>query len=409
MHIHLVVILITPSSREDCRVAEICANVRYPKVSRGVMTDDNDIKIWQSESTGKDGKIQFGQVREDPRAEAALLRKLRNDARVVVLCSGGCTALSLLTIGESRVTAVDSNSAQIYLTELKAKTLTNVEFEQARRYFSEDASELPAKVAPYITDASKQYWQKHKQDLKHGLSNCGVIDHKVKSNRDIFFMSVHNANQTETMLSQTNQKAQVNMFNNEWVTWQWKLALKTLSNKGNLPCGAGELNMQGAAKDFAEQVQARVERSFTAFLSGNNSYLWQQFLGRYPASSDEALPPYMRRSNLTFLRNGLSRFTLAAEDLVSWLREQPSESLDYFVISNLLDFAKGQYGAMLAEEIARVGRSGGIVCARSLVPRTEPVLADHNRRLIFDANVSKEIEAVDQGPLCNFIQVYGIK
>ena len=370
---------------------------------------ENDIKIWQSESTGKDGKLQFGQVREDARAEGALLRKLRNDARVVVVCSGGCTALSLLTIGESRVTAVDSNPAQIYLTELKAKALTNVEFEQARNYFSEDATELPNRIAPYITDASKQYWAKHEKELKNGLSNCGAVDQKIKSNRDLFYMSVHNANQTETMLTQTNMKAQLNMFNNEWVNWQWKLALKTMSSKANLALGVGDLSMEHAAKDFAEQVQAKVDRAFTSFLSSANTYLWQQFLGRYPSNNEEALPPYLRRSNLLFLRNGLARFTLAAEDLVSWLREQPSESFDYFVLSNLLDFSKGQYGAMVSEEIARCGRSGGIVCLRSLIPRTEPMLADRNRRLIFDANISKEIEATDQGPLCNFIQVYGIK
>jgi S-adenosylmethionine:diacylglycerol 3-amino-3-carboxypropyl transferase len=370
---------------------------------------ENDIKVWQSDSAGKDGKIQYGQVREDARAEGALLRKLRNDARVVAVCSGGCTALSLLTIGESRVTAIDSNPAQIYLTELKAKALTTLDFEPARTFFNEDASELPNKIGIHLTDASKQYWLKHRQELKAGLVNCGTADHKIKGSRDLFHMSVHPATKTETMLSQTNMKAQTNMFNNEWVNWQWKLALKSMSSKANLAAGAGDISMQSVPKDFAEQVQKKIERSFTNFISSGNAYLWQYFLGRYPMNNEEALPPYLRRSNLLFLRNGLSRFTLAAEDLVTWLKEQPSESLDYFVLSNILDFSKGPYAAILAEEIARVGRSGGIVCLRSLLPRTEAMLADHNRRLIFDANISKEIEATDQGPFCNFIQVFGIK
>ena len=370
----------------------------------------NDIKIWQSESAPlKEGKIQFGQMREDARAEGALLRKLRNDARVVALCSGGDTALSLLTIGESKVTAVDSNPAQIYLTELKAKALTNLDFEQARNFFSEDASELPLKIGVHISDASKQYWQKHRQDLKPGLSNCGVVDHKVKTNRDLFYLSVQSAPKTETMLTQTNMKAQLNTFNNDWVNWQWKLALKTMSNKANLALGVGDISMHAVAKDYAEQVQKKIERAFTSVLTSGNSYLWQYFLGKYPPGNEEALPPFLRRSNLLFLRNGLSRFTLAAEDLCGWLREQPSESVDYFVLSNILDFAKGQYPEMLSEEIARVGRSGGVVCLRSLLPRTEPMLADRNRRLLFDANISQEIENVDQGAFCNFIQVYGIK
>ena len=373
-------------------------------------SSSNDIKIWQSETTpGKEGKIQFGQMREDARAEGALLRKLRNDARVVAVCSAGCTALSLLTIGESKVTAIDSNPAQIYLTELKAKALTTLDFETARNFFNEDATELPTKIAPHLSEASKQYWLKHKQDLKPGLANCGVVDHKVKTNRDLFYLSVHSAPKTETMLTQTNIKAQLNLFNNDWINWQWKLALKTMSNKANLALGIGELSMQSVPKDFSEQIQKKIERAFTSVLTSGNSYLWQNFLGKYPTGNEEALPPYLRRSNLLFLRNGLSRLTLASEDLVTWLREQPSESVDYFVLSNILDFAKGQYSEMLSEDIARVGRSGGIVCLRSLLPRTEPMLADRNRRLIFDANVSKEIENADQGAFCNFIQVYGIK
>ena len=64
-------------------------------------------------------RLFFAQVREDPNAELAALRPAPDD-EVVVVSSGGCTALSLLATGAGRVTAVDLNATQNHLVELKA-------------------------------------------------------------------------------------------------------------------------------------------------------------------------------------------------------------------------------------------------------------------------------------------------
>ena len=63
-------------------------------------------------------RLFFAQVREDPRAELAALRPGPDDD-VVVVSSGGCTALSLLAAGAGRVVAVDLNATQNHLVELK--------------------------------------------------------------------------------------------------------------------------------------------------------------------------------------------------------------------------------------------------------------------------------------------------
>ena len=64
-------------------------------------------------------RLFFAQVREDPRAEIAALAPSAGETLVVV-SSGGCTALSLLASGAGRVVAVDLNRTQNHLVELKA-------------------------------------------------------------------------------------------------------------------------------------------------------------------------------------------------------------------------------------------------------------------------------------------------
>jgi len=68
-------------------------------------------------------RLFFAQVREDPRVELTALRPGPDD-EVVVVSSGGCTALSLLAAGAKRVAAVDLNATQNHMVELKTAATT---------------------------------------------------------------------------------------------------------------------------------------------------------------------------------------------------------------------------------------------------------------------------------------------
>src|SRR5678815_2270350 len=70
-----------------------------------------------------DDRLYFAQVREDPRLEIEALEPGPDDS-IVIVGSGGCTALSLLVAGAGHVTAVDVNRAQNHLIELKFSALT---------------------------------------------------------------------------------------------------------------------------------------------------------------------------------------------------------------------------------------------------------------------------------------------
>jgi hypothetical protein len=65
-------------------------------------------------------RLFFAQVREDPLLEIDALVPAP-DSTIVVVSSGGCTALSLVACGAGRVISVDSNSTQNHLVELKAQ------------------------------------------------------------------------------------------------------------------------------------------------------------------------------------------------------------------------------------------------------------------------------------------------
>src|SRR3954469_1764742 len=79
-------------------------------------------------------RLFFAQVREDPLLEIEALGPL-TDARVVVVSSGGCTALSLLASGAGEVVAVDLNTTQNHLVELKTAALRSLTTPEIMSFF----------------------------------------------------------------------------------------------------------------------------------------------------------------------------------------------------------------------------------------------------------------------------------
>src|SRR5688572_5670546 len=63
--------------------------------------------------------LAFAQVREDPRLDLVVLRRLRAPADVIMIASGGDTAVCLGREPLRSLTLVDANPAQLALSRLK--------------------------------------------------------------------------------------------------------------------------------------------------------------------------------------------------------------------------------------------------------------------------------------------------
>jgi S-adenosylmethionine-diacylglycerol 3-amino-3-carboxypropyl transferase len=352
-------------------------------------------------------QVVFGQVREDSRVECGLLRRLPDNANAFVIASGGDTALSLLTLGHSNVTAVDTNPAQIFLTELKSKALQMADFELARRCFYTEAPGLPARLKSELSENCYQFWQTNQNCLDRGMNNCGLVDQKLQKMINLFYLLVNDKEKTRVMLTQTNIKAQQNYYHREFKNWRWDLALKLAFRKDVLALTYGN-DVKSLPATFAQTMATKVERLFTTFPTAYNGFLWQTFLTDYP-ENEEALPPYLQKGNRQMLQFGMSRFHLQNIDAVSYLKEQPANSIDFFALTNILEAAKPEYIQQLANEIGRVARAGGLVCARFISPHPDPLFEDERGRLIFDKKMSDELEQVDQSCFCSFFQIYRVR
>src|ERR1041385_3345607 len=123
-------------------------------------------------------RLFFAQVREDPTLEIAALEPGPEDTLVVV-SSGGCTALSLLAAGAGRVVAADLNIAQNHLVDLKATALTSLPHEEALGFLGASAADDESRMRSYrklrggLTPSAVQYWDRNPVAIRRGALQSG--------------------------------------------------------------------------------------------------------------------------------------------------------------------------------------------------------------------------------------------
>lgn len=95
---------------------------------------------------------------------------LNEKDHVITIASAGCNVLDYIIEG-AMVTAVDFNSCQIALTELKKVAILHIEFEEFFDIFSNSNMELlkqiyPSKLRPHLSAPSAEFWDEGVNTIK---------------------------------------------------------------------------------------------------------------------------------------------------------------------------------------------------------------------------------------------------
>ncbi|MBD2158922.1 DUF3419 family protein [Leptolyngbya sp. FACHB-16] len=137
--------------------------------------------------------ITFSQVREDPAIELQVIQRLHQSQerplRVLIVASGGCTALSLLgSPAIAHIDAVDANPAQLHLVELRRQALATLPLQEQFHLLGiqqlpitgeatpPDRLMLYNKVRSHLSEATRLYWDTHIDQLAFGVNQVGRFE-----------------------------------------------------------------------------------------------------------------------------------------------------------------------------------------------------------------------------------------
>jgi S-adenosylmethionine-diacylglycerol 3-amino-3-carboxypropyl transferase len=276
------------------------------------------LKDWVEQAAGL--PVAFAVVREDPRLDLEVLDHLGERPRVVMIASGGETALCLARRPLASLTLVDLNPAQLELVRLKWQLAAG-----------------PRERALQL--------------LGHGLADrrdCfrawGLEDGRLGPFEQICAWGLDYLGRYEAVFRDLQSHGD----------FQRSFALE------NLVRLFGEGATQNPRRSFASHFEQRCQQAAARPEAGHNPFLSQVLHGCFPpqVAWDWLAPETWGQPLLEpVYRHG---------EMHELLRRLPDGSADFVHLSNILDWLSPEQASAVLSQAARVLAPGGVVLLRQL-------------------------------------------
>jgi S-adenosylmethionine-diacylglycerol 3-amino-3-carboxypropyl transferase len=358
-------------------------------------------------------RLFFAQVREDPTLEIAALEPDPEDTLVVV-SSGGCTALSLLAAGAGHVVAADLNIAQNHLVDLKATALTSLPHEEALAFLGATAADDESRMRSYrqlrgdLTPAAAEYWDRNPAAIRRGVLQSGVSERFARVVMKVIGLFVHGKTRQLRLLACRSLEEQRALYRREWNTWRWRAFFSVLMNRrvfNRTYDPAFFRNVENPS--FAKHFLALAERALTEVPVETNYFLHQMVTGVYP-TDEAALPSYLRREGVSRLKREPKRLTLVDASYLDALKGMPDASVGGFSLSNIFEWMTPEGIDEHFAEIYRTAARGATLVFRNFVGWTE-VPERWRDRFVEDRNRGELLIARDRSMVQRRIAVCAIR
>ena len=319
-------------------------------------------------------RLYFAQVREDPRAELEALA-VQSDERVVVVSSGGCTALSLLAAGAGRVIAVDLNATQNHIVELKAAA-TALGSREAVAFLgalpSTTRLEVYDELRAVLTPGARQYWEQRRPAVERGILSSGVSERFIRAVVTALRIAVHPRSRVERLLQCASIEEQRALYQREWNSGRWRALFAMLCNRmafrSTYPA-AFFANVENPS--FALHFRRLAEHAITNLPVRDNYFLHEMLTGRYPVDVRHGVPPYLSTEGAAAVTSRRGALTLVDGGMTRFLRTCADSSIDAFALSNICEWMPAEQIDALFAEVLRTAAPGARLVYRNFVGWTD--------------------------------------
>jgi S-adenosylmethionine-diacylglycerol 3-amino-3-carboxypropyl transferase len=320
-----------------------------------------------------DGRLLFANVREDPAVEAQLLEPEKG-GRLVIVGSGGCTALSLLAVGNCEVVAVDANSTQNHLTELKAAALGVLDAQSVVGFLgghprtADERLRLWPRVSERLSPAARDFWQAHLGWVANGILRAGATERFIAAIRWLVSALVQPRRSIPQLLSAQSLDEQRALYDRLWNNRRWRGLFHLLLNRFVMGKTLdARLFVRANVRSVAGYFLERFEHGICRIPVATNYFLHHMLTGFYPPSG--ALPPYLAQVPVdTALRE---RFSLTDGSMTAYLKTCATGSVRGFALSNICEWMSDRELEELLREVSRVATAGARVVIRNFLGWTE--------------------------------------
>ncbi|HVE45385.1 MAG TPA: DUF3419 family protein [Acidimicrobiales bacterium] len=325
----------------------------------------------------REDRLFFAQVREDPCVELEALQVKPTDT-VVVVSSGGCTALSLLAAGAGRVVAVDLNAAQNHLVELKAAALAELEPAEAVAFLGGWKATSASRLSSYeelrhrLSPVAAAYWDGRRSNIAGGVLNAGVSERFISVITAVIRKAIHRPPRIRRLLSCRSLDEQKQLYELEWDNRRWRLLFKALLNRAVFRHTYDPAFFRHVDNpSFATHFHGLIEHVLVDVPVKDNYFVHHMLTGSYPKDEPNGLPPYLQAEGASTAAGRLDRLTLVDGAYLTYLQSCPDAGIDAFTLSNICEWLDAAQLDELFGEIVRTAAPGARLVFRNFVGWTE--------------------------------------
>lgn len=346
-------------------------------------------------------RLFFAQVREDPALEIEALGAGAEDTLVVV-SSGGCTALSLLATGTGNVVAVDLNASQNHIVELKLAAVSGLAATEATRLLGGWPAPPAWRWSTYqqlrtsLTPAAQAYWDARRGPIEAGVIASGVSERFIGVVMRVVRTAIHPPSRVRRLLACRTLEEQRELYAREWDSRRWRLLFTALLNRVVFRKTYSPAFFQHVDNpSFARHFYGLAKHALTEVPVGTNYFVHQMLTGSYPQAVAGGLPPYLDPDCATWLTGAAARLMMVDGSYGDFLKTCAAASFDGFALSNICEWLTPEQVDELFAEIVRTARPGARLVFRNFVGWTD-LPARWSDILIEDSDLGERLIAKDR-------------
>jgi S-adenosylmethionine-diacylglycerol 3-amino-3-carboxypropyl transferase len=281
--------------------------------------------------------IAFSQVREDHTIEIRVIDRLaqtqNRPLRILLIASGGCTALSLLTLSEvAEIVAVDANIAQLHLVELRRQALLNLSLLEQLDLIGTNLDtsaairlDLYQKIANKLPIATRNYWSEHLAEIGFGVNRVGRFEGLFRE-LSARFVEVGLDPIAEPLVTIRSQ--------------HWRSIFEEIFDRDRLITTFGESAVNYSMdRSFGEHFADVFARALQKYAPNSNYFITQVWHDCYTDGSD-GVPLYLQQSAQTSIHKyGADRLKLVHGAFINTIEDLRTEQhFDLIQFSNISDW-----------------------------------------------------------------------
>ena len=305
--------------------------------------------------------LAFSQVREDSWVEMQVIKRLasQQDLRILLVASGGCSALSLLSLPSvAYIAAVDLSSAQLHLVELRRQALLHLSLVEQLRLIGDNADEtqritLYERLRSHLPNATRTHWDQRLDQIGYGVNHVGKFE--------ALFRELVRQCSAYGLDPINNPMAAIHHP-------QWRELFETVFDRDKLiqTFGFAAVNYS-MDRSFGEHFATVFAKALQRFVPTEDYFLTQIWQDSYATGTD-GFPPYLQTSNQSAIRQlGADRLHLHQGEFAEVMMQLAKlEKFDLIQFSNLSDWMPLSDLHTLLAQAVQCLKPGGALIGRRL-------------------------------------------